>query len=89
MKEETLTFECLLTEDKKHITVNFHSQRHEYSIGWEPYWNGVLLTLSVWHGSATHDHLAGGPLEAATWDAIKAAIVKEDAGCSSDYGHLS
>ncbi|HYA02000.1 MAG TPA: hypothetical protein VEI04_02675 [Syntrophobacteria bacterium] len=80
MKDEGLTFECLLPEDHEHVIVNFHTDVHEYSIGWDPYLEGGRLSLVIWRGSGERD-LVTGPLNAATWEAIKAAIKKEDAEC--------
>ena len=86
MKDETLTFECLLAEDHEHVTLTFHSEIHEYSLGWEPSYEGGALSLNVWHGSGERN-IVSGPLNGATWESIKAAIGKEDVACDCDSGH--
>jgi hypothetical protein len=86
MKDETLTVECLLAEDHDHVTLNFHSDIHEYSLGWEPSYAEGALSLNVWDGGGEHN-LVSGPLNGSTWESIKAAIAKEDIGCDGDSGH--
>jgi hypothetical protein len=49
---------------------------------------GNVLGVCVWHGSGCHD-IAEGPLNAATWEAIKAAIRKTDEECDYQHGQLS
>jgi hypothetical protein len=84
LKGEGLTFEYMYSDDPEHVLVNFCTDRHEYSIGWEPYWEGGTLGLVVWHGSAERD-LVSGPLEVATWKSIKTAIAREDAECVHEF----
>jgi hypothetical protein len=86
MKDERLTFECLLAEDQEHVTLNFHSDIHEYSLGWEPWHEGGVLSLKVWNGTGERT-LVSGPLDGSTWESIKVAIGKEDVQCDGDSEH--
>jgi hypothetical protein len=86
MKDETLSFECLIAEDHEHVTLNFRSDIHDYSLEWEPSYEGRVLSLKVWNGSGERN-LVSEPLNGATWESIRAAIGKEDVECDGDSGH--
>ena len=91
MKTEGVIFEDLLAADiPERVQVNFHTWVHEYSLSLDYTLGqeGNVLGVCVWHGSGCHD-IAEGPLNAATWEAIKAAIRKTDEECDYQHGQLS
>lgn len=63
------------------IGINFHTNRHEYtvSLDWTVNPLGSLYCVR-WHGSGESD-IAEGSLDPETWKSFRAAIEKEDAEC--------